>query len=71
MNPGAMAKKRYSAFPKAPALLEPCLVSDPGHSLGGESPCILQPQRRECFIDLTLLILILFLCVISFNGDRY
>ena len=35
---GAMAMKGYSAFPKAPALLETspsdCLVSYPGHSLG-------------------------------------
>ena len=33
----AMAMKRYSAFLKAPALLEPppCFVSYPGHSLGG------------------------------------
>ena len=32
---GVMAKKVYSAFPKAPTLLEPhhCLVSYPGHSL--------------------------------------
>ncbi len=31
--------KRYSAFPKAPASLEPsdCLVSYQGHSWGGES----------------------------------
>ena len=39
---GAMAMKGYSAFPKAPALLEPspsdCLVSYPGHSLGGVLP---------------------------------
>ena len=50
-----MAMKGYSTFPKAPALLEPhqsdCLVSYPGHSLGGgltplqrSSRCILQPQ---------------------------
>ena len=33
----AMAMKGYSAFPKAPALLEPsdCLVSYPGQSLWG------------------------------------
>ena len=52
---GATAMKGYSAFPKAPALLGPspsdCLVSYPGHSLGGgliplqrSSRCILQPQ---------------------------
>ena len=35
-----MAMKGYSAFPKAPALLEPqhCLVSYTGHSLGGSYP---------------------------------
>ena len=51
---GAMAMKGYSAFPKAPASLETlpsdCLVSLPGHSLGGLTPlqrcsrCILQSQ---------------------------
>ena len=50
---GAMAIKGYSAFPKAPALLELHyqIVSYPGHSLGGglislqrSSQCILQPQ---------------------------
>ena len=38
---GAMAMKGYSAFPKTPAMLETspsdCLLSYPGHSLGGVS----------------------------------
>ena len=51
---GAMAMKRYSAFPKAPALLEPhhqivkCHIQDTrwgGHTpLQRSSRCILQPQ---------------------------
>ena len=38
---GAMAMKGFSAFPKAPVILEPhyhCLVSYPGHSLGVPLP---------------------------------
>ena len=52
---GAMAMKGYSAFPKAPGIAgtspSDCLVSYPGHSLGGgltplqrSSRCILQSQ---------------------------
>ena len=48
---GVMAIKGYSAFPKAPALLEPHILSYPGQSLGGgltplqrSSWCILQTQ---------------------------
>ena len=39
VDPWVMTIKVYSAFPKAPALLEPHqqIVSYPGHSLGGES----------------------------------
>ena len=48
VDQGAMTMKRFSAFPKAPALLEP----HPGHSIEGGcltplqrcSQCILQPQ---------------------------
>ena len=35
---GAIALKRYSAFPNAPALRSDCLVSYPGHQLGGSYP---------------------------------
>ena len=39
---GVMAMKRYSAFPKAPALLEPhqliVYISYPGHMLGESYP---------------------------------
>ena len=42
MDPGAMAMKSYSGFPKAPALLEPHhqtnLMSCPGHLLGSVLP---------------------------------
>ena len=33
VDPGAMAIKMYSAFPKAEASLSDCLVSYPGHLL--------------------------------------
>ena len=51
MNLGAMAMQGYSAFPKAPASLEPqyqivlCHIQDPHWgSLQRSSRCILQPQ---------------------------
>ena len=50
VNLGAMAMKRYSAFPKAPALLEPhhrivqCHIQGGSYPLQKCSRCILLPQ---------------------------
>ena len=46
---GAMAIKGYSAFPKAPAFLEPPYqISYPGHSLGESYPSIERQSGPVC-----------------------
>ena len=68
--------KGYSAFPQSSSITEAspsdCLVSYPGHSLGGldlthlqrSSLCILQPQPTEEEQQLLIIILIILLIIL-------